>query len=59
MPYCRADLKTGEKQKERIDNHLNLINELYISEEFYFDDDAGNLYDFQENDFYDDFDEYI
>ncbi len=59
-PNCRADLKTGEKQKERIDNHLNLINELYISEEFYFDDDdAGNLYDFQENDFYDDFDEYI
>lgn len=58
-PNCRSDLKTGEKQKERQDNHLNLINELYINEEFYFDDDIGNLYDFQENDYYDDFDEYL
>ena len=59
-PNCRSDLKTGEKQKERTDNNLNLVNELYINEEFYFDDDeVGNLYDFQEDDYYDDFDEYL
>ena len=52
-PNCRSDLKTGEKQKEIPDDHLNLLNELYIYEDFDSDDEIRNIYDLQDDDFYD------
>jgi len=62
-PNCRSDLKTGQKQKETQNTHLNSFSEFFIEDEEIFneefDDELGSMYHFEEDDFDDSFEEYF